>query len=269
MQHTTKRLLRHLLAFVIIVIVLIATLMIVLRKYTQQDAVITVPDITSISVEDAIPFLEKKGLRYKVVDSVHVETRLPGIILEQKPSAGSKVKRNRFVFLIVNSFSEEQIVFPDVKDVSQRQAIATLEAAGLKVGSVEYIASEYRDLVLGVRYQGKTVAAGAHLPKRSTVVLIVGQGATEGEITVPTLHGMYMHEAIETAHENNVSIGDVHYDRTPSSTEEAKKYKIYRQQPITGSAMSSGKSIEIWMTTDEEVLQEPDEIYMEADFIDN
>jgi eukaryotic-like serine/threonine-protein kinase len=269
MQYTTKRILKHLIAFVLIVIVLIVALLIGLRKYTQQDSAVTVPDVTSLSVENAIPFLEKKGLRYKVVDSVHVETCAPGVILEQKPAPGSSVKQNRFVFLIVNSVSEEQIIFPDVKDFSQRQAVATLEAAGLRIASIEFMPSEYRDLVLGVRYQGKTVAAGARLPKRSAVVLIVGQGDGGQEITVPSLHGLSLNEANVLAHENSLSI-NINYDVTPASTDEARKYRIYRQKPITGSTTASGKSIDVWMTTDPDLLSEPDEVYQEeADYIEN
>ena len=268
MRYETQRILKHLIAFVLIVTVLIVGILFGLRKYTKQDAVLTVPDVTGLSVEEAIPFIEKKGLRYKIVDSIRVETQLPGVILEQKPAAGSRVKQNRFLFLTINATSEEQIVFPDVKDFSQRQAVATLEASGIRVTSVEFMPSEYRDLVLGVRFRGKILSPGVRLPKNSSVVLVVGQGSMMGEITVPSLHGMYLNEAIEAAHTNSLNIGNVHYDVTPFTSEEAKKYQIYRQSPITGSAASTGKNIEVWMTTDDVILQEPDEVYVPADSTD-
>jgi beta-lactam-binding protein with PASTA domain len=254
-------------AFVVVVVVLMVGISFFLRSYTRHDSVLTVPDVTSLSVKEAIPFLEKKGLRYKVVDSIRVETAPPGVILEQKPLAGSRVKQNRFVFLTINATSEEQVPFPDVKDFSQRQAVATLEANGLRVGSVEFQPSEYRDLVLGVRYNGRNIQAGFRLPKNSAVVLIVGGGDATGDAVVPGLHQMYLAEAIAEAHARGFNVGDVHYDVTPVNAEDAKKYRIYRQKPITGTSVGAGQTIELWLTTDEQLLQEPEEVYAPGDSV--
>ena len=269
MQYATKRVLKHLIAFALILIVLILGVLYGLRKYTKHDSVITVPDVTSLTVENAEPFFQKKGLRYKIVDSSYVETQLPGVILDQKPAPGSRVKPNRFIFLTINARSEEQLVFPDVQDFSQRQAVATLEAMGLRVASIEFMPSEYRDLVLGVRYNGKSLAAGVRLPKNASIVLVVGQGSVDGEIIVPSLHGMFFREAVEVAHASNLNIGNVHYDITPVTSNEAMKYQIYRQKPITGSSYSSGRDVEVWMTTDENLLQEPDEYFIAEDTVSN
>jgi eukaryotic-like serine/threonine-protein kinase len=267
MRDALQRISKHLLIFTLIFIVLLVVVTIALKSYTQHDSIISVPDVTTLTVEDAAPFIVKKGLRYKIVDSIRVETAFPGVILEQKPAPGAHVKKNRIIFLIVNARSEEKIVFPDVRDFSQRQAVATLEANGIRVGSIEFMPSEYRDLVLGVRYQGKNIPAGFRLPKNSSVTLVVGQGASVGEITVPSLHGQYMQEAVETAHAASLNIGNVIYDVTPVNADAAKKYQIYRQVPITGSTASVGRNIDIWMTTDENILQEPDEVQMEADTV--
>jgi len=268
MRYAVKRILKHVLIFTVILAVLLVVVTISLKSYTQHDSVITVPDVTTLTIDEASPFIEKKGLRYKIVDSIRVATARPGVILEQKPIAGARVKQNRFIFLTINATSEEKIIFPDVKDFSQRQAVATLEANGIHVGNIEFMPSEYRDLVLGVRYQGKTIPAGFRLPKNSTVTLIVGQGASVGEITVPSLHGNYLHEANEKAHASSLNIGNILYDVPPANSEEAKKYKIYRQVPITGSSASVGKNIDVWMTMDENILQEPDEVFMPEDTVD-
>jgi len=267
MRYAVKRILKHVLIFALILTALLITVSISLKSYTQHDSVITVPDVTTLTVDEASPFIEKKGLRYKIVDSIRVETARPGVILEQKPVPGARVKQNRFIFLTVNALSEEKIIFPDVKDFSQRQAVATLEANGIRVGSIEFMPSEYRDLVLGVRFQGKNIPAGFRLPKNSSVTLVVGQGASVGEITVPSLHGCSMLEANEKAHASSLNIGNIYYDVTPVNSDAAKKYRIYRQVPITGSSASVGKNIDVWMTTDENILQEPDEVFMPEDTV--
>jgi beta-lactam-binding protein with PASTA domain len=38
-----------------------------------------------------------------VVDSVYVKSKLKGSIIDQKPAAGSTVKKNRIVFLTINA----------------------------------------------------------------------------------------------------------------------------------------------------------------------
>jgi Uncharacterized protein conserved in bacteria len=266
MSDTSKRILKNLLIFAVVIAFLIAIVMASLNKYTHHDSVITVPDVSSLTVSEAAPFFEKKGLRYKVVDSVRIVGMLPGAIIEQKPIPGAHVKDNRIIFLTINASSEERIVLPDVKDCSQRQAVATLEAAGFRVSDISYMPSEYRDLVLGVTYRGKSLPAGYKLPKGSSVTLVVGESSTdEGLIVVPTLHGLYLDEANVTAHSSNLNIGEIHYQPVPKSSEDAKTYQIYKQSPITGSSTSMGKKIDLWMTNDIDLLSVPEEIFVPED----
>jgi eukaryotic-like serine/threonine-protein kinase len=267
MKDIQKRILKHLLLFAVVLAALLMAVLIGLKQYTRHDSVITVPDVSSLTVEEAAPFIEKKGLRYKVVDSIRVPSQLPGVILEQKPVPGSRVKQNRYIFLTINAASEEQIPFPDVKDFSQRQAVATIEASGLRVIDIQFMPSEYRDLVLGIQYKGKAIPAGFKLPRNSGVTLIVGQGNSEGEIVVPSVHGQYLQEAIETLHSSSLNIGNVYYDVPPANSEAAKKYRVYKQSPLTGSSVSMGHSLDVWMTTDENILEEPDDIFMSADTV--
>lgn len=261
MNRNARLILKNLIIFIVLLAVLIVIILVGLKKYTRHSEVIVVPDVTSLSVEEASVFFEKKGLRYKVVDSLHIKSRLQGAILEQKPDPGSKVKHNRFIFLTINASSEEKISLPDVKDFSQRQAIATLEAIGLRIADIEYVPSEFRDLVLDVRFNGRTIITGSQLPKGSYLTLVVGQGESYGEILAPSLQGFTLSEAVDAAHLKSLNLGDIHYDVTPANTEDAKLYKVYRQDPISGSPITMGKKIELWMTTDATLIEAPDEMY--------
>ncbi|MDD4922755.1 MAG: PASTA domain-containing protein [Bacteroidales bacterium] len=265
MSDALKRILRNLLIFAVILAVLIVIVLTALKKYTHHDSVITVPDVTSLTVDDAAPFFDKKNLRYKVVDSIRVVTQLPGAILEQKPAPGAHVKENRIIFLTINASSEERMVIPDVKDCSQRQAVATLEASGIRVRDIEFIPSEFRDLVLGIRFNGKDIPAGYKLPKGSSVTLLVGQSSSQGELAVPSMHGLFLQEAIETAHSKSLSIGNVYYDVTPANAEVAKNYQIYKQDPITGTSISVGKKVDVWMSTDPKLIDAPDDVFLPED----
>jgi beta-lactam-binding protein with PASTA domain len=224
-----------------------------------------VPDVRSLTIEEAAPFFDKKDLRFKVVDSIWVPLQAPGAILEQKPGPGALVKQNRIIFLTINASSDETMSIPDVKDFSQRQAVATLEAIGIRISDVQFQPSEFRDLVLDVRYNGKSMPAGSKLPKGSSVVLVVGQGYSNGEIVVPSMHGLFLDEAFETAHSKNLNIGTVYYDVQPTSKEDAKTYQVYKQNPITGKSAKMGIKIDIWMSSDLNLIETPDEVYVPKD----
>lgn len=261
MNRNGRRILKNLIIFVILLIILIIGILVFLKKYTHHNESIVVPDVTSLTVGDAAVFFEKKGLRYKVVDSLYVNSKMPGTIIEQKPAPGSRVKQNRFIFLTINAFSKEKIVLPNVLDFSQRQAIATLEASGIKVANIEYAPSEFKDLVMGVRYNGRKIDAGMRLPKGSLITLIVGQGDTEGEIKAPSFQGMSLDKAIDEVHRVSLNMGNIHYDVTPKDAEDAKRYRVYKQKPVSETPTMMGAKIELWMTTDKSLIEAPAEVY--------
>lgn len=268
MSPSLKLLLKHLAIFLGITAVLITVVLISLKAYTRHNDVIVVPDVVSLTPGEAAVFLEKRGLRYKVIDSMYVRTKLRGSILEQRPKAGSRVKNNRFVFLTINARTDELVSLPDVKDFSQRQAVATLEGMEIKVGGIEYLPSEFRDLVLDVRFMGRSITAGYKLPKGSSVTLTVGQGSEVGDLFTPNLLGMTLAESIDAAHAQSLNLGDVRYDVTPRNAEEAKSYRVYRQDPEAGMSVSMGKKITLWMTTDEELIQSASEEDEQGIYID-
>jgi eukaryotic-like serine/threonine-protein kinase len=255
MDPALKTLLKHMAAFAGVVAVLIVAVLFALKAYTHHSEVIAVPDVQTLTPEQAAVFLEKKGLRYKVVDSVYVKSKLKGSIVDQKPVPGSPVKINRIIFLTINARASETVNLPDVRDFSQRQAVATLEGMEIRVAGIDYVPSEYRDLVLDVRYNGRSIPSGYNLNKGSSVTLTVGQGGGSVELVTPDLTGLDMAKAIDAIHAQSLNLGDVHYDVTPVNADDAKHYKIYRQQPLPGLPTTMGKKVTVWMTTDESLIQ--------------
>lgn len=100
--------------------------------------------------------LNNHGLYSVVIDSVFVRDKKLGTIIEQIPAVNSAVKTKRPIYLIINSRQVRQIPVPDVNDVSFRQADAMLKSNWQNVSSVEYSPSEYKDLVIAIKYRGQT-----------------------------------------------------------------------------------------------------------------
>ena len=161
-----KRLLLAIVIFVALVWVTIA----LIDVYTHHGESETVPDLRGLYVEEADLLLNNHGLYSVVIDSVFVRDKKLGTIIEQIPAVNSTVKRNRPIYLIINSRQVRMIPVPDVNDVSFRQADAMLKSIGLNVSSVEYSPSEYKDLVIAIKYRGRNISSGMRVPEGSALV---------------------------------------------------------------------------------------------------
>lgn len=150
-------------------------------KYTLHGEVITVPDITGIHHTVARDTLAQHGLIIHISDSGFNRNLRPGIVLMQYPEAGTEVKRDRKVYLTINSSSGPTLTIPDIADnCDVYEAEIRLRTMGFKLGPKEYAKGD-KDWVIGVKCQGRTVMAGDKIPAEAPVVLVVGNNLTEEE----------------------------------------------------------------------------------------
>ena len=173
--------LKHFLLLVIIVVLVFTGLIFWLDNYTRHDEQKMVPDVIGMTEENAATLILGRELNYDIVDSVFRTGAMPGAVVDQDPKAGSFVKKERKIYLIVNAKSAQMTALPDVVDLSLRQAGALLTGADFKIKEVVYKPSDYRDLVLEVLYNGKKVNAGESIPTYSELVLHVGDGGIKIE----------------------------------------------------------------------------------------
>ena len=172
---------KNLVLFVFIFFLLIFCLKWWLSVYTHHGQAVVVPNVKGLKIEQAATFFKDNELRFEVVDSVYNKSSIPGVIVETIPAAGTKVKKNKNIYITINAYSSQTGIVPDVKDQSRRQAVAKLNAAGFKNVQVKYIPAAYGDLVLGLEYQGSTISPGARLPLDSRFLLLVGDGAQDAD----------------------------------------------------------------------------------------
>lgn len=169
-----------------------------LDVWTDHGAYEVVPDMKGLSYNQAVKALESVGLKPELSDSIYDMTTAPGTVLEQSPRARTKVKPHRTVYLTVTAFSPKMISLPAVTDMSLRQARSTLEGAGIRNICEVLVPSEYKDLVLGVKFNGVSVQPGARVPTSATITIEVGEGLSLDVDSVDTL------EAIESDREASV-----------------------------------------------------------------
>lgn len=223
-----------------------------LKLYTRHGKGFEAPDFIGLTEPQLEHLIQENELRYAIIDSAHIDELPPGVVIEQTPKAGSMVKKNRNIFLTINSWTPEKVQVPDVIDYSIRNARVMLESFGLEVGELIYVPSEYTNLVLGQHYKGKPVEAGTPLERGAVIDLIVGQGLSNRTTAVPDLKGLYYEEAKQISQDLSLNIGAQIFDSTVVSREDTLQAFVYKQRPPGNrdSRLRLGSSIDIWLTVD-------------------
>ncbi len=236
-----------------------------LNSYTNHGQEIVVPDLSGMTPAEASQVLAKQSLKLEVVDSVFMKGKTLGVIVEQMPKPGDKIKADRTLYLIVNSSAVRMVMLPDVHDFSLRQAEAMINSVGLKVDSVIYVPNEYKDLVQFVKQNKLELQPGSRIPEGSSVTLCVGRGLSNETLEVISFRKLNEEQAKLKAHSAFLNIGKVIYDEQPKDDAEKALFFVYKQQPATGSSINVGGSVDLYLSKDPSVLESPEVIYYNPD----
>ena len=147
-----------------------------LGRYTRHGESVEVPDVVDLFYADADILLAEHEMYATIVDSMYIDDRPRGVVLDQVPRAGSPVKRGRTIYLTVNAFSPRRISIPKLDDLSYRQAQEVLKSLGFPKPRIIYEDSEYKGLVLRVLADGEPIDAEERYAEDSRLTLVVGNG---------------------------------------------------------------------------------------------
>ncbi len=171
----------NLIAMVLFGIALCIGLWVWMLQYTMHGEGVDVPDVKGMTISDAEYALDKLELVTVVVDSAYVREQPAGIVLEQKPVSGSRVKSGREIYLTVNQKQTPTNTIPDIAgNCSRREAEARLKALGFKIGPMEFVPGD-PDWVIALKVNGHEVYSGERVPCDAPVVLVVGNSNMEAE----------------------------------------------------------------------------------------
>ncbi len=237
------------LAFAILVLLFLLMLF-SLNIYTHHGQALEVPNLVGLQLNDASKLLSNNEMQYQVIDSVFQPNMQPGVIVQQQPSPGSFIKSYRDVYLTINSRRPPGTAIPDVRDMSLRPAQALLENMGMHVTSVEYVPSEFSNLVKDIKYMGNILAPGQKIPAGSNVTLVVGRKAlpSDGLQVMPDLHAMSLQEATSAVNNDMLTLGAIKFDEQPATDQDKANFIVYQQDPLAGDSIQTGKAVTIWLT---------------------
>ena len=145
---------------------------------TNHDQKIQVPNLHKMSLADVKNKLGELDLDFIVIDSASYNSNYPAkSVIEQTPEAGDFVKQKRKIYLTLNPSKYRDVTIPDLNGRTKRQATTHLLSIGFLVGNnPSYINDIGKDVVRGLKHNGKKVQSGNKLPKNSTLDFVLGNG---------------------------------------------------------------------------------------------
>lgn len=215
-----------------------------LDSYTNHNEFVEVPDLSKMKINDATAKLDELGLTYEVDSSRFDPNTKPFAIMDFYPTAQSRVKEGRRIFIKSNPRTYRPVDLPDLIGKSKRLALTQLEISGLKIGKIIYEPDLAKDAVLKILYNGKIVKAGEQLPRFATVDLVLGRGMLSG-VRMPNLLNFTLTEAKKSIKDNFFEIGQIKF--IGSSTDTINARVVY-QFPFATDTYDQGQPIDIWLS---------------------
>lgn len=196
---------------------------------------VVVSNVVGKPVDVAKTMILNQNLRVSVSEAFS-DTVPAGQVISQYPEAGTPVKEQRMVTLLVSKGGEGTLI-PDLRGLSRRDAELQLKNAGLKVGRIDEQASNEfpADTVIS-----QTPRPPAQVSKGTTVDLVISKGAGAKKVTLPDLRGTPFNTVTTQLESLKLKVGRVQEEATdkyPAGT-------IIGQQPGPNAEVTEGMSID-------------------------
>jgi eukaryotic-like serine/threonine-protein kinase len=219
-------------ALLILLLLLLAGVLVILGLQLSRDttAQVTVPDVTSLNVDEAQRRLVAEGFEVDVRVQENNEFP-PGIVFDQSPRGGTNADEGSTVILRVSAgLGEAQV--PNVVGRSESAARSLLENAGFEVVADEQSSGD----VPAGQVISQDPAAGTTQQRGSVVTILVSTGPEQ--VRVPNVTG-------QRADDAEVALRDAGFNvnRRSVTDESVPDGDVVRTEPAAGSEQPRGSSV--------------------------
>jgi beta-lactam-binding protein with PASTA domain len=248
----SKAFVKNLSIAVALLVGIILIMLIWLNIYTRHGQARPVPDFYGLSLQETAKLARKNKLKFEIVDSVYTKAVPAGCIAEQNPPRGFKVKKRRRIMLTINAFHPEMVKVPNLVGLPYRQAVKTIQSAGLEVGERKYIPDLSVDFVIRQLYRGKEVTDADSVQKGSGIDLVLGKGLSNQRTPVPNLVGLKLETAKNTILFSSLNLGAFIYDNTVTTAKDTSNAFVFKQNPEykESATLQLGSGIYLWFSVD-------------------
>ena len=215
----------------------------IMMAVTRHGSEFPLPDFTRQRLIEAQIELDDLDLEHEVASYEYSPGKEKGIILNQFPIAGTKVKPGRTIKFVL-SLGQKLIPIPDLSGKSVRQAMLDLETAGLILGEIAWAFSDtLPERVVVFSYP----AAGMEIPLGSPVNLMVNRGRASNFTYVPKVIGLTIDEAKKRLEDKSLKLGIVTYRTDENYLPET----VLEQSEPEGTELDVGTEIDLVVSSTE------------------
>ncbi len=239
----------HLLIAIVISLLLLWLVIKSMDIFTQHGEVYIVPDFSGYTLDQLIDKGYSDYFVFEVIDSVFYRAQEKGTVVLQHPLSGSRVKQGRHIYITIVAQSPEKVEMPNLKNLSLRQALVSLESAGLGVGELEYVQYFARNAVVDQIVDDEPVDPGTELISGTNIDLVLGKGEMTVMLPMPFLIGLKQADVRKKLHYNSLNVGQ-EYFLDGSDTTHARVYKT-DPETLTEEMLYLGQPVNIWYRSDE------------------
>jgi beta-lactam-binding protein with PASTA domain len=154
-----------------------------------------VPAVIGLDVLAAEKNLTALGFDVELQDSIYVDTLARNAVLRQTPEADDIVKKGRTVYLTINRVVAPQVDMPNLVGFSIKSAETYLKVLGLRLGSIQMVPDQNKNVVIDQLVNGQPIAPGSKIPSGTLIHFLVGDGGASANMTMPDLVGLTYDQA--------------------------------------------------------------------------
>jgi eukaryotic-like serine/threonine-protein kinase len=199
---------------------------------------ITVPSFVGQSVADATAAAQQINLISQVVDHSTSDRYPKGVVMNQRPEAGTPVRAGRQIdFVVSDGIVSSQM--PDLRYQSMREVTIDLARAKLQLGRVTRVKS---DLIPADHVIEQDPQPLADVVEGQSVNLVLSSGGAR-VVRVPQFVGKRIDDARKLAAAEGVSLGQIVW--TPLGASGPKHGMVARQSIAAGTRIESFEPVSL------------------------
>jgi beta-lactam-binding protein with PASTA domain len=249
----SKAFLKHLGLIIAFFLVILISLFIWLRIYTNHGQELELPDYRNMTLEEVRKDAEKRKFVIIVDDSTHIVGKKGGLVLDQNPKAQAKVKENRKIYVTTTKYQADKIKLSDLpslygrnfnskkRELKNMQINSEIRDYKYDLGEPNYILEAYYNDQLIISKDGK--ASQVEIEKGGTIEFVLSK-KSGGNIELPNFRCMTLEQAIFMIESANLRLGTVRDKGVISSNSTGF---IIDQNPAwsPGATITIGSTVEL------------------------
>ncbi len=229
--------------FIIIFLLATITNQFIMPQITRHGSEFPLPDFSELRLVEAQYNISELNLTYEIASHEYSPGKEKGIVLNQFPIAGTKVKPGRKIKLVV-SMGQKLVPIPVVAGRSVRQAMLDLESSGLVLGEIAWAFSDtLPEKIVVFSYP----AADTEIPLGSPVNLMVNHGRASSFTFMPKIIGLTITEAIKRLEDKSLKAGIINYKINENYLPET----VLEQSESVGTELDVDTEIDLVVSTTE------------------